>query len=104
MVIWTLVFGALYLLTALVVFIYLDIRMYRHVKEIEESLPDFLQLASANISAGMTVDRALWYAVRSKFGVLAVEMETVAKATIAGEDLEKALFNLGQKYNSRKVS
>lgn len=101
MVIWTLVFGALYLLTALVVFIYLDIRMYRHVKEIEESLPDFLQLASANISAGMTVDRALWYAVRSKFGVLAVEMETVAKATIAGEDLEKALFNLGQKYNSR---
>ncbi len=99
--IWTLLFAALYLLSALVVFLYLDVRMYRHVKEIEESLPDFLQLASANISAGMTVDRALWYAVRSKFGILATEMETVAKATIAGEDLEKALVTLGKKYDSR---
>jgi Flp pilus assembly protein TadB len=98
---WTLLFAAMYLLTALVVFLYLDIKMYQHVKEIEESLPDFLQLASANISAGMTVDRALWYAVRSKFGILAVEMENVAKATIAGEDLEKALVQLGQKYDSR---
>ncbi len=100
-IIWTLLFGAIYLLSALVVFLYLDIRMYQHVKEIEESLPDFLQLASANISAGMTVDRALWYAVRSKFGVLAKEMENVAKATIVGEDLEKALSALGQKYDSR---
>jgi len=101
--IWTLLFIALYLLTALVVFLYLDIKMYNHVKEIEESLPDFLQLASANISAGMTVDRALWYAVRSKFGILAIEMENVAKATIAGEDLEIALVKLGQKYDSRML-
>jgi len=101
--IWTLLFIAMYLLTALVVFLYLDIKMYNHVKEIEESLPDFLQLASANISAGMTVDRALWYAVRSKFGILAVEMENVAKATIVGEDLEKALTQLGQKYDSRML-
>ena len=49
----------------------------------------------------MTVDRALWYAVRSKFGILAIEMENVAKATIAGEDLEKALTRLGHKYDSR---
>jgi len=101
--IWSLLFVAMYLLTALVVFLYLDIKMYQHVKEIEESLPDFLQLASANISAGMTVDRALWYAVRSKFGILAVEMENVAKATIVGEDLEKALVKLGQKYDSRML-
>jgi archaeal flagellar protein FlaJ len=32
-----------------------------------------------------------------------VEMETVAKATIAGEDLEKSLARLGQKYNSRML-
>jgi pilus assembly protein TadC len=101
--VWTLVFVVLYLLSALVLFMYFDIRMYRYVREIEESLPDFLQLASANISAGMTVDRALWYAVRSKFGILAVEMENVAKATIAGEDLEIALAKLGRKYDSRML-
>jgi Flp pilus assembly protein TadB len=99
--IWTLFFVGTYLLIALSVFVYLDLKMYQNVRQIEESLPDFLQLASANISAGMTVDRALWYAVRLKFGVLATEMEDVAKATIAGEDLEKALIRMGKKYDSR---
>jgi Flp pilus assembly protein TadB len=102
-ILWTVVFIALYLLTALMVFVYLDVRMYQHVKEIEESLPDFLQLASANISAGMTVDRSLWYAIRPKFGILALEMENVAKSTFVGEDLEQALVKLGQKYDSRML-
>jgi len=101
MVIWFLIFAAVYLISALFVFLYLDVRMYQRVTQIEEALPDFLQLASANISAGMTVDRALWYSIRSKFGILATEMETVAKSTIAGEDLELALTNLGKKYDSR---
>ncbi|HYD03268.1 MAG TPA: type II secretion system F family protein [Alphaproteobacteria bacterium] len=99
--IWTLGLGLIYLLLSLLIFIYLDMRMYAYVKQIEENLPDFLQLASANISAGMTVDRALWYAVRPKFGILAKEMETVAKSTIAGEDLEKALSKLTLRYESR---
>ncbi|MGV8141510.1 MAG: type II secretion system F family protein [Candidatus Woesearchaeota archaeon] len=99
--IWTLIFAVAYLLGALTIFVYLDLRMHQHVRQIEESLPDFLQLASANISAGMTIDRALWYAIRPKFGILATEMEDVAKATIAGEDLEKALVRMGKKYNSR---
>ena len=101
LVIWTLVYAAAYLLMLLIIFAYLDIRTYQYIKQIEEALPDFLQLASANISAGMTVDRALWYAVRPKFGILAKEMEDVAKSTIAGEDLEKALTMLGSKYESR---
>jgi len=99
--IWTLIFVAVYLLSALVVFFYQDLKMHQYVKQIEEVLPDFLQLASANISAGMTIDRALWYAIRPKFGILAEEMENVAKATIAGEDLEIALVKLGRKYDSR---
>lgn len=101
--IWVLIFVASYLLTALVVFLYMDIRMHQYVRQIEDVLPDYLQLASANISAGMTVDRALWYAIRPKFGILATEMENVAKATIAGEELEGALVKLGRKYDSRML-
>jgi Flp pilus assembly protein TadB len=101
LIIWTLVFAAAYLALLFIVFTYLDVRMHNYVRQIEEALPDFLQLASSNISAGMTIDRALWYAVRPKFGILAKEMEDVAKSTIAGEDLEKALVKLGSKYDSR---
>lgn len=99
--IWTLVFVGCYLLSYLLFFLYLDLRMFQRVKQIEEALPDFLQLTAANISAGMTIDRALWYAVRPKFGILAVEMENIAKSTLTGEDLEKVLAKFALKYDSR---
>ncbi|MFP4567581.1 MAG: type II secretion system F family protein [Candidatus Woesearchaeota archaeon] len=98
--IWTLFLVAFYLVSLLFVFFYFDYRIYQRTKEIEEVLPEFLQLTSANISAGMTIDRALWFAVRPKFGVLAKEIEEVAKSNIAGDDLEKALLDFANKYRS----
>jgi Flp pilus assembly protein TadB len=100
LIIWTLFLVGIYLLSLLAVFFYFDYRIYQRTKEIEEVLPEFLQLTSANISAGMTIDRALWFAVRPKFGVLAKEIEEVAKSNIAGDDLEKALLDFAAKYNS----
>ena len=97
---WTLFLVAIYLLSLLALFFYFDYRIYQRTKEIEDVLPEFLQLTSANISAGMTIDRALWFAVRPKFGVLAKEIEEVAKSNIAGDDLEKALLDFAAKYNS----
>jgi len=94
---------AVYLLTILSIFVYLDVKIYQRTKQVEEVLPDFLQLTSANIGAGMPIDRALWLAVRPRFGVLAKEIEEIAKATIAGEDLEKALVTFSQKYDSNML-
>ncbi len=101
LLLWTIVLLGLYLISLLVVFIYFDIKIYQRTKQIEEVLPDFLQLASANISAGMPIDRALWYAVRPRFGVLATEMEEIAKATFTGSELEDALIDFTRRYNSR---
>ncbi|MCF8013450.1 type II secretion system F family protein [Candidatus Woesearchaeota archaeon] len=95
------IFGILYLLSLLIVFAYLDIKIYQRTAQIEDVLPDFLQLTSANISAGMPIDKALWLAVRPRFGVLAKEIEEIAKSTTAGEDLEVALLNFSKKYDSR---
>lgn len=82
---------------------YLDMKIYQRKKEVERVFPDFLQLASSNISAGMPIDQALWYAMRPNFGVLAKEIETVAKNTIAGEDLTVALEQFAQKYDSKVI-
>jgi Flp pilus assembly protein TadB len=82
---------------------YLDMKIFQRTKAVEEVFPDFLQLTSANISAGMPIDKALWYAVRPGFGVLAKEIETVAKNTMAGEDLSVALTNFSRKYNSKTI-
>lgn len=82
---------------------YLDMKIFNRTKAVEDVFPDFLQLTSANISAGMPIDRALWYAVRPGFGVLAKEIEQVAKNTMAGEDLGVALTNFANKYNSKTI-
>lgn len=97
---WTAVFLFGLLVAMAGVFFFLDYRIYQRTKELEEVLPDFLQLASANIAAGMPIDRALWYAIRPNFGVLAKEMEEVAKATMAGEDLEQSLMKFSDRYES----
>ncbi|MFH1770234.1 MAG: type II secretion system F family protein [archaeon] len=97
---WTAVFGFLLVLIWVLLYLYLDVKIFQRTKQLEEVLPDFLQLTSANMSAGMPIDQAMWYAVRPRFGVLAKEIEEVAKSTIAGEDLEKALTEFARKYNS----
>lgn len=100
---WTVILAGIYLVLLLSVFVYFDYKIYKRTKEIEDVLPEFLQLASANISAGMTIDRALWFAIRPKFGVLAKEMEEVAKSTFAGSDLEEALKEFVNKYKSNSL-
>jgi len=100
-VIWTLIFTEFLLATWLLFFILMDIRIYKNKKMgIENVLADFLQLTSANVRAGMPIDQALWYAVRPQFGILAKEIETVAKETMSGTDLEVALRNFSDKYDS----
>jgi len=81
--------------------IYLDLLMFRRKLSVEEVLPDFLQLTSANLRAGMPIDRALWFAVRPRFGVLANEIEDVAKRTLAGEPLSQALLGFAKRYDSQ---
>ena len=99
------IFGSLglYLVCWLGFFVYVDTKIYQRKKEIEKVFPDFLQLTAANINAGMPIDRALWFAIRPRFGILAKEMEDVAKATIVGEKLGSALEEFAKKYESMTV-
>jgi len=97
---WALVFVVILFVLWIFLYVTIDIKIFKRKLNIEDVLPDFLQLTASNIKAGMTVDRALWYAVRPRFGVLAKEIEVVAKDTIGGEDLKKALTKFVSKYDS----
>ncbi len=97
-------FGLLMIAAWLVFYVYIDLRIYKRRVGIEEVLPDFLLLTASNIRAGMTTDRALWFAVRPRFGVLAKEMEVVAKQTASGQDLSAALRAFAEKYDSKILS
>mgnify|MGYP006304207235 CR=1 FL=1 len=100
---WTVVFAGLGVLVVIFMFLYLDFRIYQRTQQLEQVLPDFLQLTSANISAGMPIDRALWLAVRPQFGVLSEEMQEIAKSNFTGDDLEESLIRFSQRYKSRML-
>ncbi len=87
-------------LIILCIYFYLDIRIYKRTREIEEILPDFLQFVSGNLKGGMSFDRALWGAIKPRFGVLAAEIEIVAKKVMTGGDVDKALTDFTKQYDS----
>ena len=96
----TIIFFVILIIFAFFFYSYLSYKKIKRRNEIENVLADYLELVSANVGAGMTIDQALWYAVRDKFGILANEMETVAKKLMAGQDLDKALYEFTEKYDS----
>ena len=55
--------------------------------QVDKVLPDYLQLAAANVRAGMQLDRAMWYAAKPEFGILSKEMELASKRVFGGETL-----------------
>jgi Flp pilus assembly protein TadB len=103
LVVFIISFAGLLIFCHVVFWIYVDLKKFQRKLMIEEVLPDFFQLASANIKAGMPIDKALWFAVRPRFGVLAKEIELVAKKTLSGADLHDSLIEFANKYDSKLV-
>lgn len=99
-VLWVFVFVLLIFAMWIMFYIAVDLKIFKRKVDIEEVLPDFLQLTASNINAGMTIDKALWFAVRPRFGVLAKEIEMIAKETISGVDLKTALEKFAARYDS----
>lgn len=99
-VLWILIFVLLIFALWIMFYIAVDLKIFKRKIDIEDVLPDFLQLTASNINAGMTIDRAMWFAVRPRFGVLAKEIEIIAKDTMSGADLKTALEKFAAKYDS----
>jgi len=103
-ILWTIGFLLLNLILWLVFYFYLEILIFGRARNIEKVLADFLQIASANIRSGMSIEKALWYAVRPNFGVLAKEIDVVAKEVMSGKDLVVALREFNDRYDSETLS
>ncbi len=84
----------------LLTYFYLDLKIYHRTRKMEELLPDFLQVLSANLKGGMTFEKALWSAIRPRFAVLGSEMAKASKKVMTGYDISTALIELSEQYNS----
>lgn len=72
----------------------------KRADEVDEILPDALQLMAANIRAGMTTDRAIWFSARPEFGPLQDEIKRVSSKVMGGEKMSTSLEEMSNRINS----
>jgi len=97
---WVAILIALAFLTIVSIYSYLDMRILERTRKIEEVLDDFLMLVSENLKGGLSLDKAMWSSVKPEFGVLAREIEVASKKVATGEEVEDALGEFIDKYES----
>lgn len=73
------------------------------IKKIEDVFPDFLQLVSSNLRAGMTVDRAMLLSARPEFAPLDKEVLQAGRDISTGKPVEVALRTMSDRIGSEKV-
>lgn len=79
------------------------LEFYNRIKRMEEAFPDFLQLMSSNLRAGLSTDQALLMSARKEFDPLDKEIAKLGKELMTGRDIESAMLDLGERTNSQKI-
>ncbi len=69
-------------------------------ERIEGILPEALQIISANIRAGMTLENAVWTAARPEFGAMADEIKRVSADTYGGVPITESLLRMTLRVRS----
>ncbi|MGC8479737.1 MAG: type II secretion system F family protein [Candidatus Micrarchaeia archaeon] len=70
---------------------------------VDEILPDYLQIASANMRSGVSLDKALISAARPDFKYFKDDVLLMAKQLYFGETMTNALINLSNRYRSLQL-
>lgn len=97
---WAIIQGTIIAVVILIISFFINIKIYKRTKAIENKMPDFLVLVSTNLKGGLSLEQSLWASIRPEFGVLAEEMTIVSKRVMTGNDLDEALNSFIKKYSS----
>lgn len=74
------------------------------IKKIESVFPDFLQLMSSNLHAGITIDRSMLLSAREEFSPLDKEVLKTGRDIATGKEIRMALLDMSKRINSPKIS
>jgi len=103
-----LIFIISFVLILSLIFIIIKVRIIlkksARIKKIETVFPDFLQLMSSNLRAGMTIDKALLLSSRPEFSPLDAEILKTGKDITVGKNMEEALIDLSKRIGSPKIN
>lgn len=73
------------------------------IKKMEAVFPDFLQLMSSNLRAGITIDRSMLLSVKEEFDPLDKEIQQTGRDIATGKEIERALLDMSKRIKSDKI-
>jgi hypothetical protein len=82
------------------IYFFLDIKIFNRTLKMESLIADYLQLVSTNLRGGMSFEKSLWSAINPQFSVLSNEISLASKKVLTGYDIEVALQEFSDKYDS----
>ncbi len=82
------------------IYLYFDLRIFNRTMKMEAMLADYLQLVSTNLRGGMSFEKSLWSAISPHFSILSNEISLASKKVLTGYDLDVALQEFSDKYDS----
>lgn len=95
-------FGAAALFVAMI-YSYMEYKIDGRRTKMENMFPDFLQIASANLRSGISLDRAMLLAARPEFTTFSDDVKDMNRRVFSGETLSDALRGLAAKYKSYQL-
>ncbi|MCL4372227.1 type II secretion system F family protein [Candidatus Marsarchaeota archaeon] len=86
-----------------VIYMLLNYKIDQRKTFVEGILPDYFQLASANLKSGIALDRAMLMAARPEFKYFSADVQEMNRNIFGGETFENALRALASKYKSNNL-
>ena len=86
-----------------VIYMVLQYLIDKRKTELEQMLPDYFQIASANLRSGIALDRALLLAARPEFKFLTEDVKEMSRKILGGETLDASLTEFSNKYRSYQL-
>ena len=80
-----------------------QLKKSERVRKMEDVFPDFLQLMSSNLRAGITIDRSMLLSARPEFSPLDKEINQAGRDIATGKNIEASLRDMSKRINSEKI-
>jgi hypothetical protein len=87
-----------------VIYLLLEYRIEGRRTKLEQMLPDYLQIASANLRSGVALDRAMLMAARPEFVFLSDDIKDMDRRIFGGESFETAIKAFAARYRSYQLN
>ncbi len=81
----------------------ISLKAMKRRRKMEEVFPEFIQLMSSNLRAGMTVDQAFLSSARKELEPLNAEILKAGKEVTTGKDIIAAFKDMSKRIGSEKI-